>query len=413
MASEPSMREILDKVRERVQSRSAKREAPRYATPPTKIAQAGIFDMGALRRELHSCNMLHNAVGTINPRRPGIHNQAIQFVKKAMRRSLTWYTRPLHQFHGAVTRTLNETTKAIQFCFARIETLAFEKQSQQQQLRMYMETEMNQLRTDVANRLHAMERELRRLSRSEVAAPVQVSTTPSSGTTPETSTTPDFDYRGFEDRFRGPQNTIRERQENYLDLFRGNDNVVDIGCGRGEFLEVLRDAGITARGVDSDEDMAQTCRSKGLDVTHGDLFATLESAPDESLGGIFCSQVIEHLPWHMLFRVAQLAHRKLKPSAPVVLETINPECVAALVRNFILDPTHVRPVHPEMLQFLLESLGFSRVHVRFSSPVPDDRKMPSLVLPDGGPALDRFNRGIASINSLLFGYQDYAVVAWR
>jgi O-antigen chain-terminating methyltransferase len=135
---------------------------------------------------------------------------------------------------------------------------------------------------------------------------------------------PEFDYGGFEERFRGSEEEIKERQRIYVPYFAGRDDVVDIGCGRGEFLELMRESGIPARGADLDLDMILLCREKGLDVSAEDAFAYLGALPDDSLGGIFAAQVIEHL--HPL-RIIEHAARPKLPVAEVdelVLETPNP-----------------------------------------------------------------------------------------
>ena len=167
----------------------------------------------------------------------------------------------------------------------------------------------------------------------------------------------EFDYFMFEDLHRGDEADISNRQKEYLQYFRGRENVVDIGCGRGEFLELLRHNGISAYGVELGTDQSFSCREKGLEVVQQDLFTHLESLPDESLGGLFSAQVIEHLTASDQLRYVALAHRKTMPGSPVIFETINAQCVYAVMRNFFLDPTHIRPVHPETLKFAMESLG--------------------------------------------------------
>lgn len=222
----------------------------------------------------------------------------------------------------------------------------------------------------------------------------------------------EFDYFVFEEMYRGDEADIRHRQQEYLEYFRGRDNVVDIGCGRGEFLELLRDSGISARGIELGTDQYLLCREKGLDVVQQDLFAFLESQPDESLGGLFSAQVIEHMAASDQLRYVSLAYRKTKPGSPVIFETINPQCVYALARNFFLDPTHVRPVHPETLKFAMESSKFRNVELRFSGPATD-QQIPALHLNGETADLDQFNQGIERLNNLLYGYQDYAAIGWR
>ena len=222
----------------------------------------------------------------------------------------------------------------------------------------------------------------------------------------------EFDYFAFEDLYRGEEADIRSRQQEYLEYFRGRENVVDIGCGRGEFLELLRDNDISARGVELGLDQYLLCKEKGLDVVQQDLFAFLESLPDESLGGLFSAQVIEHLTASDQLRYVALAHRKTMPGSPVIFETINAQCVYAVMRNFFLDPTHVRPVHPETLKFAMETMQFKNVELRFSGPV-SDKQIPLLKLNGDTPQLAEFNRSMQELNKLIYGYQDYAAIGWR
>ena len=116
MAAQPGVQEILAKIRARVQERAPRPIPSKIAgeVSDTVVESRRGYDTTNLRLNLHDCNLFHNAVGTLNPRNPGLLNQAIQFIKRMMNRSLTWYTRPLHQFHAAVTRTLNEITKALE-----------------------------------------------------------------------------------------------------------------------------------------------------------------------------------------------------------------------------------------------------------------------------------------------------------
>ena len=222
----------------------------------------------------------------------------------------------------------------------------------------------------------------------------------------------EFDYFLFEETYRGDEALITARQKEYLEYFRGRENVIDIGCGRGEFIELLRDTGISARGVELGTDQYLLCRDKGLDVVQQDLFTYLESLPDESVGGLFSAQVIEHLAASDQLRFVSLAYRKTRPGSPVVFETINAECVFAVMRNFFLDPTHVRPVHPETLKFAMESVKFKNVELRFSSPMLE-RRIPPLKLNGDTPQLADFNRALADLNELVYGYTDYAAIGWR
>lgn len=222
----------------------------------------------------------------------------------------------------------------------------------------------------------------------------------------------EFDHAGFQERFRGSEEEIKERQRVYLPYFKGiTRDVLDIGCGRGEFLGLLREAGLEARGIDLDLDTVLLCRDKGLDVVHAEALAYLESLPDESLAAIFCAQVIEHLESRQIMRLVQLAHGKLRTGGLLILETPNPRCLTVFAETFYIDLSHLRLIHPGAAQFLLESTGFVNVEMRFSSPVAEAARVPPLpagAFPAG--ALADFNRGVERLNELLYGPQDYAAI---
>ena len=218
----------------------------------------------------------------------------------------------------------------------------------------------------------------------------------------------EFDHAELTERFRGTEEEIKERQRTYVQSFEGRNNVLDIGCGRGEFLELLREHGVKARGVDLDLDMVLLCRDKGFDVVMDDAFAYLGTLPDDSLGGVFAAQVIEHLPPRRVIELVKLCHRKLGADGVLILETPNPKCLMVFAESFYKDPSHIQPAHPDTMQFLLETMGFHAVELRFLAPVDPSLRIPSLKAP--GADLEPFNESIERLNSLLFGFQDYAVI---
>ena len=178
-----------------------------------------------------------------------------------------------------------------------------------------------------------------------------------------------YKYVGFEDRFRGSREAIRARLESYLPFFVGATDVLDVGCGRGEFLELLAGAGVRARGLDLNHEMAELCRARGLEVAEADAVGYLTTLPDASLGGIFAAQVVEHLQPAYLLRFLELAFHKVRPGGRVVLETLNPACWVAFFDSYIRDITHVWPLHPETLKYLVTR---QRIHPR-RNPSPDLR----------------------------------------
>lgn len=239
---------------------------------------------------------------------------------------------------------------------------------------------------------------------------------------PPATASPDtnaFKYVGFEDRFRGPREEIRQRLLPYLPVFAGTANVLEIGCGRGELLDLFREHHIDARGVDTNDEMVSTCRARGLHADRGDALAWLDAQPDGSLGGLVAIQVVEHMEPGYLMRVLETAHHKLKAGAPMVLETINPACWAAFFDGYIRDLTHARPLHPDTLKYLVHASGFATVDVRYASPVAEADKLPSVKLPatthEANPAMsdlaDALNAHATRLNSRLFTFRDYAIIA--
>ena len=224
-----------------------------------------------------------------------------------------------------------------------------------------------------------------------------------------------YKYVGFEDRFRGSQHDIRDRVAAYVPLFEGASDVLDVGCGRGEFLDLLRSSGVSARGIDLNDEMAAVSRERGLDATSGDALSYLLSLPDGALGGLFAAQVVEHLEPDYLMQFLDAAYHKLRPGSRIVLETINPACWYAFFSSYIRDITHVRPLHPDTLQYLVGASGFQKVTVRYSAPYPDESKLQPLGLPpQGGSGVEAvFNENVRKLNSLLFTYLDYAAIGER
>ena len=235
----------------------------------------------------------------------------------------------------------------------------------------------------------------------------------------------DVTYVAFEDQFRGSDDEIGERLRAYVPIFEGASDVLDIGCGRGELLHALKSAGIPAKGVDANGEMAAIARERGLDAVQGDALSYVTARVDASIGVIIATQVVEHLEPAYLIRLIAAAAQKLRPGAPIVIETINPACWLAFFSSYIRDLTHVRPVHPETLQYLLRASGFNRVDIRYSAPVPDHMRMKTIDLPAEivsshdarSVALARvahtLNANAVILNNLMFTHLDYAAIAHR
>lgn len=167
---------------------------------------------------------------------------------------------------------------------------------------------------------------------------------------------------GMADAFRGTEEHVRKLQEPYVNLLEGAGPVLDIGCGRGELLDLLSAAGIEATGVDLDREMVARAEAKGHTVQAGDALEHLAGLDDASLGAIFSAQLVEHLPFDQLERLFALATAKLRPGGLFVAETVNPHCVNAM-KAFWVDPTHQHPLFPETMLQLARSAGFGSAYV--------------------------------------------------
>jgi len=180
--------------------------------------------------------------------------------------------------------------------------------------------------------------------------------------------TKDF-YKAFEDKHRGSRELIKERVQIYLPFIKQLKKIypdgfaLDIGCGRGEWLELLKEHGISAKGIDFDEGMLRACHALGLDVIQGEGLTYLQAQPDESLMLVSAFHVVEHISFEALQNLVQEALRVLKPGGILLLETPNPENIKVATENFYLDPTHLKPIPSALLSFLPEFYGFSRTKI--------------------------------------------------
>lgn len=219
-----------------------------------------------------------------------------------------------------------------------------------------------------------------------------------------------MDYFLFENKFRGTLREIRENQIQYLKYYLGKQNILDIGAGRGEFLELLNENNISNNGIDVYQDFVDYCKEKGLHVENADALSYLQTLEDNVLGGIFMSQVAEHLDNNYLFDLIEESYKKLENGAYFIAETPNPRVLSTFTNSFYLDPTHVKPVHPETFKFIMEYVGFKHVDILYTKNSKIPYKLP-LLNGNNIENLQDFNDGINLLNELLFGSQDYAIIA--
>jgi O-antigen chain-terminating methyltransferase len=216
-------------------------------------------------------------------------------------------------------------------------------------------------------------------------------------------------YVSFEDTLRGPREEIREQFRVYLPFLDKAKaapgerafSLLDIGCGRGEWLELLRQHGFSARGIDFNRFMVEECRARELDVQQADALDYLGSIPDSSLGAITAFHVVEHLPLPKLICLLGEMIRVLQPGGVVILETPNPDNILVGARNFYFDPSHRNPIPSETLRFLVEARGLCQVEVLPLHPCDPCNEVP----PDKEESLlvQRFNQ-------YFYGPQDYAII---
>lgn len=264
---------------------------------------------------------------------------------------------------------------------------------------------------ELRERVNALDRRLRASTTNGPAPPAA----PADATEREpakSGSSSGFDYVGFEGRFRGDSATVLATlEERYLRLLEAHQPVLDFGCGRGELVATLREHDIEAEGVDPDAGMVEQAQSRGLPVHRADGIDWLRALPEQSLGSIISVHVVEHLPLATLVELLELAATRLRPGGIFVAETPNPASLIVLGNSYILDPTHVWPLHPSLLTFLCERAGFRDVRLEFHAPAEDYQLPPIDAGPDGPAWVDDLNGRLAQLNEVLFGPQEYAAIA--
>ncbi len=503
----------LHSIRERIATKLGR---PHLAPP-----QLDQPSLDPLRNSQLLAAHLAGAIGTVNPRPPGLVNDLFQSGKRFLARLLGWLLRPQRDFNVALVESLARTSEALDamnrnllalreslahsgethrelggeldslwerlerqigeaqsFLAGRLDRLKLELDSQGGQFEEKMklqkwaldgvlarhsttlqerldlelkqhreqseeQTKMLKSAYDAALERHSTEiydqtgswvkklqeefwkgnqalQEEMRVIRQRMAAQARVESAPIAAPSPAgaqaaTSALPGIDYFQLERHFRGTEEEIRARQSFYLPFFQGRQNVLDIACGRGEFLDLMREASVNARGVDLDADMVGRCLEKKLAVTRADVFAFLGKVPNGSLDGIFCSQFVEHLAPEICVRLLAECGRTLAPDGVLAIETQNPECLAIFSQSFYLDPTHVKPIPPALLRVLFQEAGLDRIGTHFLSPVsPSLPIIPQLSTQSIEPeALQIWNSAVARFNETFFGGMDYAVIGYR
>ncbi len=277
----------------------------------------------------------------------------------------------------------------------------------------FQEAAMLVARTELVNEStflrEAIQREVAQLQRKIDAARASGPST-SSPATALPASSPAIDdalYIALEDAFRGDPVVIRVRQHQYLpyvqDVVTQNAPLLDIGCGRGEWLQILRDSNIPATGIDTNAASVQECSAQGLNVSHADAITYLTNATEKSLGAITLFQVLEHLPFATMVHLLRLALRALVPGGVLIAEVPNSETLSVGASTFWIDPTHERPLFPGLLEFLATEVGYTSVEGLYSSPLAPE--------PDFSELAPHVREPLLAMHRQLNGNGDFAIIA--
>jgi 2-polyprenyl-3-methyl-5-hydroxy-6-metoxy-1,4-benzoquinol methylase len=359
-------------------------------------------DRGVVRGRLRSLAERSWIVRFARPleRRRGLRGAVLYPVKLCLGRLIRWYVEPFaadqRAFNDSILKLADELFEEVDVLFGRLQELEAALEQRREDTRLVAELD---------ERVRRIERE--RSTGGTAADALDRAVTVAAQ--PRASAI--SDYFAFEVQMRGLSESVRVRQSRYVAALQPHAPVLDVGCGRGELLALLREARVEARGVDADADMVACAVADGLQVEQADAVEHLERLEAGSLGAIFAAQLVEHLPPPTLARFLELARTRLRPDGLLVLETINPVSPLAL-RNYFADLTHAQPLVSETLSLLVKQAGFRDVEIAYLNE-PAER-LAEVELPSGEEfdgARGALAADIRRLNELLFGPLDYALHA--
>ena len=328
---------------------------------------------------------------------------------EGLKRTIGQLTSELNQEKAALRGAQIALAEAYEYMKVRKETNpSLEENIRNNNIRINRFDEMFE---NLAGRLDMQEVKFKKLSRATVEeAPLTREKAMTPQMMPVDNEYDCVDYFDFENHFRGSREAIKSVQKQYIPYFKGRTNVLDLGCGRGEFLELLKECQINAIGVECYTEFAEYCKKKGLNVAEDDALVYLRN--QDKVGGIFAGQLIEHLKFNQIVELCELAYQKLEEGAYIIMETPNPMSLAIYTHAFYMDPSHNKPVHPLTMEYFMHKVGFKDVKILFTESSRYPVEIPELKV-GGVENLDAFNKSMKEVSETLFGSQDYAIIGRR
>ncbi|WP_166241172.1 class I SAM-dependent methyltransferase [Paenibacillus turpanensis] len=328
--------------------------------------------------EVSNLNQVWNVPGDI-PIIPSSNNskgKIVFYIKKVVNKLINWrltfITDNQRNFNATAVRVINHLNEELNESRKHIERVEDELS--------FLKKEIELERATLFNQINSIKKE------KEKSLPI-------------------INYLEFENKFRGSNKFIKDHMSNYLVYLDQGMKVLDLGCGRGEFMELLKENEIEALGVDSNSHMVEFCHSNSLNVIQDDIINFLAKTK-QTFDCIFISQVVEHLKVRDLIKLIELAHNRLNVNGLLIIETPNPETILVSSYTFNLDYSHEKPLPPSLLGYLIESQNFDLLETLRFHPFPTEEMLPESVSDN-----HLINKNFQKLNQLLYGPRDYAVIA--
>jgi SAM-dependent methyltransferase len=355
---------------------------------------------------------LENAAEHANLGLPLPSDTRARFAKAVVERVARMFTSHQVAFNHAAMEVLGDQqqridtlTQRVDDVLNRIDALRADFERVTEEIRQDQRRELGRWRSD-----HALvERMLHEVREGRVSRDVAATFSAEDDQDPGAS---DQLYEDFEDLHRGSDELVRNRLSSYVPDLRNVatlGRVLDIGTGRGEFLDVMAQAGIDAYGIDTNAAAVERSRAAGFEVVHTDALIHLAEQPEASLAAITAFHLVEHLPFESVVALVDHAVRVLRPGGLLIIETPNPSNLVVGASSFYLDPTHRRPWPPPLLHFTLWARGFDPIEVRYMNPPHERLELPQEV----GEQREHWQGIVDRLNELLFAPNDYCVIGHR